>query len=81
MADRMEDPGKYYSRSIVKKIINRTHRWDAIIKRVLISPTPRKKLWGLAQQDAQFSEALSVIYSCSTGHFKPFRLVLERVFQ
>jgi geranylgeranyl pyrophosphate synthase len=81
LAGRLEDPGSYYSGSIVKKIINHTHRWDAIIRRVLISPTPRKKLWHLAQEDPQFKEALSIIYTYSTDHFKPFRIILERVFQ
>jgi len=80
-AGRSEDPGSYYSKRIVKKIINHTHRWDAIIRRVLISPTPRKKLWSLAQQDTQFREALSIIYTYSAGHFKPFMVILERVFK
>ena len=81
LAGRLEDCGSYYSRCIVKKIINHTHRWDATVRRMLISPTPRKKLWGLAQQDPQFKEALSFLYSYSKDHFKPFRVILERAFQ
>ena len=81
LAGRMEDPGSHYSGCITKNIINNTHRWDAIIRRVLISPTPRKKLWSLAQEDPQFREALNIVYSYGSGHFKPFRIILERVFQ
>lgn len=81
VAGRTEDPGRYYSKRIEKKIINSTHRWDAIVKRFLRSPTSRNKLWSLYQQDAQFRDALNNIYSYSTDHFRSFKTILERIFQ
>ena len=80
-AGRTKDPGTYYSRRIENKIINKTHRWDAIIRRAFISPNSWKKLWGLSQQDAQFRDAISILYSYSTDHFMAFRVIIERVFQ
>ena len=80
-AGRTKDPGTYYSRSIEKKILNKTHRWDAIIRRAFNSPTSMKKLWSLSQQHAQFKEAIGILYSYSTDHFKAFKIIIERVFQ
>jgi len=62
------------------EIIGHSHLWDNQIKRLLMSPAGKERLWDMAAADGAVREALSGLFCSSESHFDPVKKIFEKVF-